>query len=134
MRLWMISYDELLEEIEKMKDADCPVIVEGKKDKKSLEALGIRTIFTLDKPLYSIVEKIAYNHEKCIILTDLDKKGRQLYRKINADLSTHGVHVNNRFREFLFRKTKLRQIEGLVGYIRRMVLHAPPPAKWGKGV
>ena len=41
---------------------------------------------------------------------------------------------DNRFREFLFRKTKLRQIEGLVGYIRRMVLHAPPPAKWGKGV
>ena len=53
-------------------------------------------------------------------ITDFDKKGKQLYGKLNHDLCRFGVKVDNKFRHFLFRKTKLRQIEGLDSYIERL--------------
>ncbi|MBW2965769.1 toprim domain-containing protein [Candidatus Woesearchaeota archaeon] len=92
------------------------VLVEGIKDKKALESLGIKNIITLKKPLYKIIEDIIETKKECIILTDLDKKGKQLYSKLSSKLKQFGVKIDNRFREFLF-KTKLRQIEGINRYL-----------------
>ena len=103
--------------IGKIKDSDTLVIVEGKKDKSALQKLGINNIIELNKkPLFAIVEEISNSNKECIILTDLDKEGRHLYSKLNSDLQKNGVKVNNKFREFLFKNTKLRQIEGLRSY------------------
>jgi|TARA_B100001971_G_C17774141_1_gene326429 5S rRNA maturation endonuclease (ribonuclease M5) len=52
-------------------------------------------------------------NKEVAILTDLDKEGRKLYGKLNSGLQRFGVRVNNKFRDFLFRNTKVRQIEGL---------------------
>ncbi|MBI2101979.1 hypothetical protein HYT53_05205 [Candidatus Woesearchaeota archaeon] len=83
-----------------------------------MEKLGISNIVELNKkPIFQIVEEISNSNEECIILTDLDKEGKQLYSKLNSNLQRHGIKVNNRFREFLFRNTKLRQIEGINSYI-----------------
>ena len=104
--------------IEKIKASNTLIIVEGKKDKAALQRLGIDNIIELNKkPLFEIVENIANFNEECIILTDLDKKGKELFRKLNSDLQKNGVKINNKFRNFLFRHTKLRQIEGMVGYL-----------------
>lgn len=112
--------DKLLEWIETIKDSDKIVIVEGKEDKKALQKLGIMNIVQLNKkPLYKVVEELIEEGKEVIILTDLDKKGKQLYGKLNHDLCRFGVKVDNRFRNFLFKKTKLRQIEGLDSYIGR---------------
>ena len=93
------------------------VIVEGKKDTKALQELGIKNIIELSKKsLFDIIEKVSSKNKDCIILTDLDKKGKQLYGKLNSGLQRHGVRIDNKFREFLFRKTKIRQIEGLVKF------------------
>ena len=100
--------------IEKIKNTNILVIVEGKKDRLALERLGIKNIVELSKkPLFQIVEEIASSNDDCIILTDLDKKGRELYGKLNSDLQKNGVKVHNELREFLFRNTKIRQIEGM---------------------
>ena len=110
--------EELNNLIEKIKNSNILVIVEGKKDKIALEKLGVNNIIELNKkPIFQIVEEIANSNEECIILTDLDKEGKQLYSKLNSDLQRHGVKVNNKFREFLFKSTKLRQIEGINSYI-----------------
>ena len=109
--------EEFQELIEKIKNSNTLVIVEGKKDKIALEKFGIKNIVTLSKkPLYQIVEETANSNDECIILTDLDKKGKELYGKLNSDLQKHGVKVNNEFRNFLFKHTKLRQIEGIDSY------------------
>src|SRR3990167_9176964 len=101
--------------IDKIITSNILVIVEGKKDRIALHKLGINNIAELSKkPIFQIVEEISNSNEECIILTDLDKEGKQLYSKLNSDLQKHGVKVNNRFREFLFKNTKLRQIEGIV--------------------
>ena len=114
--------DELLFWIERIKDSDKVVVVEGKEDKASLKRLGIVNVVQLNKrPLYKVVEELIDKGEEVIILTDLDKKGKQLYNKLNHDLGRFGVKVDNRFRKFLFRFTQLRQIEGLDSYIGRLL-------------
>lgn len=106
--------EELQRLIEKIKRYNTIVIVEGKKDKSALEKLGIANIMELSKkPLFQIVEEISGSNNECIILTDLDRKGKEIYGKLNSDLQRNGVKVNNKLRDFLFRNTKLRQIEGL---------------------
>ena len=69
------------------------------------------------QPMYKIIENIAKITNDAIILTDLDKKGKQLFGKLNSGLSHHGVRIHNLFREFLFKKTSLRQIEGIATYV-----------------
>ena len=97
------------------------VVVEGKKDKKALQNFGIKNIIELNKkPLFEIIENISDNNEKCIILTDLDRQGKELYGKLNSGLQQRGVKIDNNFRNFLFKNTKLRQIEGLENYIEKI--------------
>ena len=110
--------DELQVFIENIKNSNILVIVEGKKDKIALQKLGLNNIIELSKkPIFQIVEDIANSNDECIILTDLDKEGKQLYSKLNSNLQKNGVKVNNKFREFLFKHTKLRQIEGIDTYL-----------------
>lgn len=96
------------------------IVVEGPKDKESLRKLGLENIITLrGKPLYKVVEKIAEITNECLILTDLDNEGKKLYARLRQDLQKHGVKIDNRFRNFLFKETDLRQIEGLFNYFKR---------------
>ena len=114
--------EEFYNQVEKLKISDILIIVEGKKDRTSLEKIGICNIVELSKkPLFEIVEFVADYNEECIILTDLDKKGKELYSKLNSSLQRNGVKVNNKFREFLFKHTKLRQIEGIDTYIDNLL-------------
>lgn len=96
------------------------IIVEGIKDKQSLHKLGLENVLTLrGKPLYKVVERVARLTDRCLILTDLDREGKKLYARLKADLQKHGIRVDDRFRNFLFKETDLRQIEGLFGYAER---------------
>lgn len=107
--------------LRKLKNSDKIIIVEGKKDRSALIKLGIENIVELSKkPLFEIIEDIADTGKECIILTDLDKKGKQLYGEINSGLQKFGVKVDNRFRNFLYKNTRLRQIEGIVKYMRKL--------------
>ncbi|MBI4918762.1 toprim domain-containing protein [archaeon] len=110
--------EELLSLIEKHKNL--PFIVEGKNDKKALEFFGIKNIFVLSKKaLYEVADELAENYKECIILTDLDTKGKELYSKLSKYLQSLSVNINNELRNYLFKETKLRQIEGLVSYIKK---------------
>ena len=113
--------DELNSFIEKIINSNALVIVEGKKDRSALEKFGIKNIIELTKkPLFQIVEEVSISTDECIILTDLDKKGKEIYGKLSSDLQKSGVRVNNKFREFLFKHTKLRQIEGIGSYLENL--------------
>ena len=106
------SVENMLEKISGNKVA---VIVEGKKDKAALEKIGIQNkIFVLNtKPLFVVAEEIAKSYGEAVILTDLDTEGKKLYGKLNTLLQGLGVKVDNGLRNFLFKNTKLRQIEGI---------------------
>lgn len=97
------------------------VIVEGKKDKAALEKFGIpasRMFLLNSKPLFVVAENVAKNYAEAAILTDLDSEGRKLYGKLDTMLRQLRVKIDNSFRNFLFKNTKLRQIEGIVNFIQ----------------
>jgi len=112
--------DAITEFLEGIRTSGILVVVEGKKDVAALRSLGITNVKQLHKkPLYKVVEEIAAETKNCILLVDLDKEGRKLFGSLNSNLQRHGVSVDNRFREFLFR-TNLRQIEGLPSFLKNL--------------
>ena len=109
----------LLKKIEELKSAKV-IIVEGKKDIAALKKLGIRNTVELKEPIFKLCENLALKYREVVILTDLDKEGKRLYSKLKEGLERNGVKVNNNFREFLFKETKLTQIEGIVSYLEKV--------------
>ena len=110
--------NEFSKYLSKIKASNILIIVEGKKDRLALEHFGITNIIELSKkPLFKVIEDISLKNKKCIILTDLDKKGKELYGKLNHGLQQNGIIIDNSFRNFLYKNTDLRQIEGLVSYM-----------------
>lgn len=108
--------------LDKLKDSDKIIIVEGKKDKAALISLGIADarIMMLDTELFLFAEKVGKRASKAIILTDLDPEGKKLYYALKTHLTTNGVEVDNYFREFLFKNSDLSHIEGIDTYFRNL--------------
>ena len=106
---------DIFEWIEELKNSDKLIIVEGKKDKKALEKLDIKNIKTIKGPLYKFIESI--KSKEVILLLDLDKEGKKLYKRLKTQLQKRGIKIDHKFREFLF-KTRLSQIEGITHYIK----------------
>ena len=109
--------EEMIGWANKLKDSGKLVVVEGDKDIAALNHFGIKNIVKLKKPLYAVVEDIDSMAKEAVILTDFDRKGKELYGKLRKDLMKHGVKVDTYFREFLQKNTKLSHIEGLKTYM-----------------
>lgn len=109
------SMDNIRGWAEEVNLSEKPIIVEGPNDEKALRELGIdNRIYQLSKrPLFQVIEAVTGNERQVIILTDLDKEGKKLYGTLSSGLQNHGVEIDNRFREWLFKNSKVRQIEGL---------------------
>jgi 5S rRNA maturation endonuclease (ribonuclease M5) len=110
--------EEVQELLDKIRQKNLLVVVEGLKDVRALNALGITNIISLKKPLYAVVEDIADIAKEVVLLTDLDEEGKKLYHVLSCDLQKHGVKIDNKLRELLF-KTPIRHVEGLAGFLAR---------------
>lgn len=116
--------NKLTKEIEKSKSY--LIIVEGKKDKIALQELDFENIFVINEDGKSLGEKIEEIQEiagrnKICILTDFDKKGKQLYLLLKSKLSEIGVKQDNSLRGFLL-KERISHIEGLSSYMKKLKL------------
>lgn len=110
--------EEIRKEINRLAESNMLVIVEGPKDARAL--LKYKIINTLQlskKPLFAVAE-LASVEKKVALLTDLDKKGKQLYGKLAKDLQKHGVKIDNTLRDLLF-KAKLSHVEGIDTYLEK---------------
>jgi 5S rRNA maturation endonuclease (ribonuclease M5) len=83
------------------------VIVEGRKDSKSLKSLGVKNIMQLNgRPLAEFTFHVSKlpttpNEEEVrevVILTDFDSEGRKLAARLESLLRMHKVAVNARLR------------------------------------
>ena len=112
---------ELLHQIEKSKNY--LIVVEGKKDKQALQFLGFKKIFVINETGKSLYEKIEQIQEICTkkdkvcILTDFDKKGKQLYLLLKSKFSEMGIKMDNTLRGILLRE-RISHIEGLTKYLK----------------
>jgi len=112
--------DRFLKQLEKAKEY--LIIVEGKKDKTSLQKLGFQKIFVIHETGKSLGEKIEQIQEivgknKVCILTDFDKKGKKMYLLLKSKLQEIGVRMDNTLRGFLL-KQKISHIEGLYHFLQ----------------
>ncbi len=106
---------ELLEYLEEIKGFT--VIVEGVKDKKVLESIGFRHIIMLNpKGLAECVNGI--EEEEVVVLTDFDKKGEELAKKLELFLRKPRRDIRKKLRK-LFTKSGISTIEGLKKMIKR---------------
>ncbi len=114
---------KLNEEIEKFKDYI--IIVEGKKDIQSLKSLGFNKVYAIHLtgiPLRERVEQImpyVEKKDKVCILTDLDRKGKQLYEKLKPIFHELGAKLDSTFRGILI-KSRLSHIEGIYSFMNKL--------------
>ena len=106
---------DFYQQVDKLKEEQTLIIVEGKNDKKALQHFNLENIVTLATPLYKILEMMW--KEKVVILTDFDKKGKQLYKKIKSLCSQRGIYIDDTLRLLLL-KHKLSHVEGLATFIK----------------
>ena len=103
----------LKEWAEALKESGKCVIVEGKKDKRALEQFGIKKIIMFSNLPYLSVESIT--EKEVVILTDLDKHGKKLYSFLKHSLQMRGIKIDRKFREFIYKETKITNIEAIRG-------------------
>jgi len=112
------EYEHLIEELEDLRELSetLPIIVEGRRDEKALRELGVETEFfhvSSGTALYELGELIVGKYSDVILLTDLDKAGNKLAKRLKSILSQGGVRVNERFRLSLMSKLDTHQVENL---------------------
>ncbi|MEM2168329.1 MAG: toprim domain-containing protein [Candidatus Bathyarchaeia archaeon] len=90
--------------IERLKDevsAGALLIVEGERDVVSLRAIGIKNnviaIKSGGKTLQEIIDEISFSNKEIILLTDFDKRGRELAGRLYKSLGGMKVKVNLMF-------------------------------------
>ncbi len=112
--------EALPEWLDNLKKTDKQVVVEGKNDAAALRSLGFKGVIIelTGRALYQVIEEVSDKYKSIIILTDLDREGKKLYSILKSGLLERGVQIDNYFREWLFKNTKLRQIEGLTSYCK----------------
>lgn len=116
---------ELIELIREISSNSEAVIVEGTNDSEALHRLSCTSsILVLSlEPLADFVEKTAERYKSATILTDFDRKGNVLNRRIRLLFQRRGVTVHSEYRtEFgrLMAGLKIRCIESLGSVLERV--------------
>ncbi|MFX0067862.1 MAG: toprim domain-containing protein [Promethearchaeota archaeon] len=100
-----------------------PILVEGRKDERTLRKLGVNGIVVhlSGQSLFETAERMA-SYRKVIILTDFDKRGEKIARQISRYLEEQGTYPIMTYRKKILSITKgrIRQIEGLGRFIHHL--------------
>jgi 5S rRNA maturation endonuclease (ribonuclease M5) len=109
------TYKELERVIEELDDSVDAVIVEGVRDKAALEELGItKEIVTCSsRPDTEFVDHLSSRYTRVTILTDYDRAGKSVNKRLIARLERAGVKVDNRHREKIGRILGLRGMKDI---------------------
>lgn len=103
---------------------DHVIVVEGKKDAAALEALGFNKVYMINRigvPIREQVRRISQEtgkKRKICILTDFDKKGKQLYLLLKRLFQEQGARLDAGLRGVLL-KAGVSHIEGLDSFMQK---------------
>ena len=115
---------DLIETIEKKTEGSA-IIVEGAKDKKALETLGVKTdIFLLNKnkrSLHECAEEVSENHDQAFLFLDLDPKGKQLAAKMQRYLGENKVNVDTKLARRLVFLAGTDKVEGRTSALMQLL-------------
>src|SRR3990167_10466070 len=97
----------LKSQIERFKDY--VILVEGKKDIQALRSAGFKKVYAIHQTGVTLRERLEQiaplieKKQKVCILTDLDRRGKELYMKIKPILQELGITLDSTFRGILIK-------------------------------
>src|SRR3989344_3574677 len=109
----------LKQDVEKYKSY--VILVEGKKDVHALKSFGFENVYAIHQTSVSIrekleeISKLLTKKDKVCILTDLDRRGKQLYMKTKPILQELGIKIDSSLRGILI-KAHISHIEGISNF------------------
>ena len=118
----------IIEELKICVEQGMPILIEGKKDEEALRELGINGNFIKVSgsglKLFEIAEMAAQSSSKVIILTDFDKKGNELAKRLSSDIQSLGSHPDLTIRRKIMGITRkyIKDIESLPRHMHQLEL------------
>ncbi len=105
------------------------VVVEGTRDRRSLGRLGLEGSIVLvhrGEPLSQVTHALSSRHARAIVLTDWDRTGGQIARRLAELLTTEGIAIDTDFRRRFGRAVRgeLVHVEGLDTWARHLAERA----------
>lgn len=122
----------IVEELSQCVEQGVPILIEGKKDEEALNELGINgniiKVSGSGLKLFEIAEMATKSSSKVIILTDFDKKGEILAKKLSKDIQSLGSHPDLSIRRKIMNSSRkyIKDIESLPKHIRQLELENNP--------
>jgi 5S rRNA maturation endonuclease (ribonuclease M5) len=122
----------IVEELSRCVEQGMPILIEGKKDEEALNELGITgniiKVSGSGLKLFEIAEIAAETSSKVIILTDFDKKGDILAKKLSEDIQGLGSHPDLNIRKNIIKITRkyIKDIESLPKHMRQLEFEINP--------
>jgi 5S rRNA maturation endonuclease (ribonuclease M5) len=114
---------EVLDDLADRAEQGAIILVEGPRDKASLEELGIRgrIVTTSQKQLFNLAERVSHNKD-IIVLPDWDERGEEVARSAEIYLKSNGARPDCRPRKKLrlLTKKEVMDVESLHGYMERL--------------
>ncbi len=118
------SLERIILELQTLADSGAIIVVEGRRDVKSLQSLGIKGDIRLasQQPLFGFTETLSKSGKKIILLTDWDKKGSIVAQKIIGYLLSYGIMPNIYIRSKIqvLVKKRIKDIESLNSYVNKL--------------
>jgi len=116
--------EELILKLQALSDIGAIIVVEGRRDVDSLRSLGIKGDIKLSsqQPLLDFTELLSRSGKDIVLLTDWDRKGGIVARKIIDYLQAYGIIPNTDIRSrisFLVKK-RIKDIESLSKYMGKL--------------
>ncbi|NPA76796.1 MAG: toprim domain-containing protein [Candidatus Diapherotrites archaeon] len=100
---------------------EAPIVVEGKNDVAALNDLGIFSVVSVNAhggPVGTIDFLAEGGTREIIILTDYDRRGEELHKRLAELALSAGIRVNDNLRKKLREVTHVRYVENLARIIR----------------
>ena len=118
-------FQQLIEQVAFESSNGSTIIVEGQKDRESLRTMGItgpiQCLQSSRQNALGFVEKLVRT-KRIVVLTDFDREGISLAKKLARTLNAHSLHVNlviwKNLRELT--RSDVRSIEELPKYLERL--------------
>jgi len=130
-----MSFSRLTRMVEELKicvEKGTPILIEGKKDEEALKSLGIYGNFIKvsgsGHKLFEIAEMAVKSSSKVIILTDFDKKGSELAKRLSGDIQSLGSHPDLEIRRKIMgiARRYIKDIESLPKHMNQLELEINP--------
>lgn len=114
----------ILDSLAEESKSGIPIIVEGKKDVKTLRKLGIKGIIltckTNGKSFFNIISEVKQvKTSKVILLLDFDKRGKEATRYFQQNLEHNKIKCDLNYWRILFAQTckEIQYVESLDVYL-----------------